>query len=66
MRRERKEEEAGLDVFYLLCIVELSVASVSQVCVTSNQYCEEHNSTQSFLALADLSKIIFPAFSSRQ
>lgn len=66
MRRERKEEEAGLDDIYLSCIVELSVASVAQVCILSSQYCGEHNSTQSVFALADLSKSIFPASSSRQ
>lgn len=33
MRRKRKEEEAELNDLYLLCIVELSVAILSWVCV---------------------------------
>lgn len=60
-KRTRKQGD-----FYLSFTVDLGVVSVSQICIMSSLYCEGHNSIQSFFALADLSKIVLQAFSSKQ
>lgn len=62
MRREKKEEEAGLTDFYFLCIAELSVVSVSQVCVMSSQYCESTIQLSPFLFLLTSQRLFSQLF----